>query len=258
MKRGFIILLSVLLTALSAGTVSAGERAELDKIWDSANTLYINGNYDSAAVLYDSILNRGYASSKLYYNLGNVHFKSNHIGKAIVNYNKALKLAPYDGDIEYNLAVANSYVKDRIETVPEFFISGWFRQLRSQLTSNMWAIISLVILAVVAACVLVYMLAQKKSRRKAGFFTAIFMAVLFAVSVSFSVKQRSELINASQGVVVTPAVSVKSSPERSSKELFIIHEGTKVSIQGAYGDWTEITIADGNKGWIPTVAIELI
>ena len=247
-----------MLAVLSSTDASAGDRAELGAVWDRANTLYINGDYDGAAVLYDSITDRGYASSKLYYNLGNVHFKGNRIGKAIVNYNKALKLAPYDGDIEYNLAVANSYVKDRIEAVPEFFLSEWFRQMRSGLTSNMWAVVSLVLFAAAAACVLVYMLAQKKSLRKTGFFVAIFMAVFFFVAVSFSVRQRSELMSASQGVVTSSAVSVVSSPERSSKELFIIHEGTKVNVTGSYGDWTEITIADGNKGWIPTVAIELI
>ncbi len=255
-KRIFSIL--ILLAAASAVSVSASERASLDALWDRANTLYINGDSNGAAVLYDSILARGYAGSKLYYNLGNAHFKANRIGKAVVNYNKALKLAPYDSDIEYNLAVANSYVKDRIETVPEFFISGWLRQLRTRLTSNVWAVISLGLLAAIAACVLLYMLARGKGRRKAGFFTAIFLVLLLAVSVSFSVKQRNEFLNASQAVVITPAVSVKSSPERSSKELFIIHEGTKVNILTTYDAWTEITIADGNKGWILTEAIELI
>lgn len=256
MKKGLLIIISLLHT-VTIGAAADG-RTGTGELWDSANTLYVNGDYDGATVLYDSILSRGYSSSKLYYNLGNAHFKSNRIGKAIVNYNRALELAPYDSDIEYNLDVANSYIKDRIEAVPEFVVRGWFRHIRSLLTSNMWAVVSLILFAGALACVLVYLLGQKKGVRKAGFFTAIFAVVLFFVAVSFSVRQRRELVNASHGVVISSAVSVVSSPERSSKELFIIHEGTKVKITGHYGDWTEITIADGNKGWLLSESIEKI
>ena len=230
----------------------------MEEMWDAGNTFYVNGDYGNAIMAYEEIVKEGYAGSKLYYNLGNAYFKDNSLGKAIVNYNKAQRLAPYDMDIEYNLSVANSYIKDRIETVPDFFINNWVRKLRTSLSSNVWAVISLVLLAAAAGCILVYILSVKKGRRKAGFFVAIGLAILFCVSVSFSVVERRELVDSSQAVVIVPSVSVKSSPDDAGKELFIIHEGTKVGVTGTYGAWTEVVIANGNKGWLRDAAMEYI
>jgi SH3-like domain-containing protein len=51
---------------------------------------------------------------------------------------------------------------------------------------------------------------------------------------------------------------VKASPEQNSKDLFILHEGTKVEVLDEFGEWSEIRIADGNEGWIRSSSIEII
>jgi hypothetical protein len=40
--------------------------------------------------------------------------------------------------------------------------------------------------------------------------------------------------------------------------LFILHEGTKVSIKSKLGDWNEIEMEDGNVGWMPSKDMEII
>lgn len=255
MKRIFLILAFIAACGFTAQARSDDER---ESLWNEANTLYLNGDYNGAIAVYEAIINDGLVSSKLYYNLGNAYFKTNSTGKAILNYNRAQRLAPYDKDIEYNLAVANSYVKDRIETVPEFFLNDWTKKLRTSLSSNTWAVISVIALALALAFALVYMLAQKKSLRKAGFFTAIVLGLFFILSMSFSVSEKKKLVNASEAIVTTSAVSVKSSPDGASKDLFILHEGTKVEVLNKFGTWTEVMIADGNKGWLLGSGIELI
>lgn len=255
MKRIFLI---TVVAVLSGAGLQARDYGQADAMWDRANTLYHNGDYAGAIAVYESIIETGYVSSKLYYNLGNAYFKDNSIGKAIVNYNRAQRMAPSDEDIKYNLAVANSYIKDRVDDVPEFFLSSWTKKLRVSLSSNVWAVISLAVLACALGCVLVYMLSQKKGLRKAGFFMTIVFAVLFVMSITFSVKEKRKLVNASEAIVVASAVSVRSSPDGSSKELFIIHEGTKVDVLGRFGSWTEIMIPYGDKGWLLEGSIELI
>lgn len=255
MRKSIIL---VCLASVCAATVSAHDKNGLDALWEKGNTLYANGDYNGAIVIYDSIVNTGYHSSKLYYNLGNAYFKNDNLGKSIVNYNRALRLAPSDDDIKYNLAVANSYIKDRIETVPEFFLSGWTKKLRLSVNTNAWAVWSLVFLAIAFAGILVYFLADTKKFRKAGFFVAIAMIILFLLSLSFSLSGRKDLRNGNEAIVVTSAVAVKSSPDSGSKDLFIIHEGTKTEVLGNFGGWTEIMIANGNKGWVLSAAIEVI
>lgn len=254
--RKVVLILTVIIVCTF--TMQARSHEEREALWNEANTLYLNGDYNGAIAVYEAIAEDGFVSSKLYYNLGNAYFKANSIGKAIVNYNRAQRLAPYDKDIEYNLAVANSYVKDRIDTVPDFFLNNWTRSLRTTLSSNVWAVISVISFAAVLAFVLVYMLARKKGLRKAGFFTALVLTVMFIVSLSFSVAEKKKLIGASDAIVTSSAASVKSSPDSASKDLFILHEGTKVEVLNKFGTWTEIMIADGNKGWITGNALELV
>jgi uncharacterized protein YgiM (DUF1202 family) len=38
----------------------------------------------------------------------------------------------------------------------------------------------------------------------------------------------------------------------------VIHEGLKVKVIDSEDEWTRITLADGNSGWIPTQSIEKI
>lgn len=254
MKR--IILIIGLLISLSPVAFSRDQG--IDAKWEQANTFYINGDYAGAVNAYEGVAADGYVGVKLFYNLGNAHFKAGNLGKAILNYNKAQKLAPYDRDVEYNLGVANSYIKDRIEPVPEFFVNRWVADWRASLDSNTWGVFSLILFVLTLVCVLLFLLAERRGLRKTGFFVAIGMAVLFVVATTFAAMERKNMKDASQAVVLVQAAAVKSAPEQSGSDLFIIHEGTKVDVFASYGGWAEIMIADGNKGWIATDAIELI
>lgn len=50
----------------------------------------------------------------------------------------------------------------------------------------------------------------------------------------------------------------KFSVIRLVKDLFVIHEGTKVTILDEVGSWRNISLADGRQGWIPASDIEII
>jgi tetratricopeptide (TPR) repeat protein len=241
-------------SSVSASDVSEDE-PDLAAIWDRANTDYVNGNYAGSIVRYDSIAVMDVESSRLYYNLGNAHFKAGHIGLSILNYHRALRLAPSNGDIKYNLAIADSYVKDNIERVPEFFVVKWFRAVRMLLGGDGWAWASIVALAAALALTLVYLLASGLFRRKSGFYGAI---LLFALAICSAIFASIDRVGSSQAVVVEGAVPVKSSPGETSKEIFVIHEGTTVEILDRLDDWREIVIADGNKGWVRATAITVI
>lgn len=254
MKR--IILIIGLLISLCS--VAFSQDQGMDAKWEQANTFYINGDYAGAVKAYEGIDADGYVGAKLFYNLGNAYFKAGNLGKAILNYNKAQKLAPYDRDVEYNLGVANSYIKDRIEPVPEFFVNRWIANWRASLDSNTWGVLSLILFALTLAYVLLFLLSERKRLRKTGFFAAIVTVVLFGIATTFAAIERRNMRDASQAVVLVQAAAVKSAPEQNGSDLFIIHEGTKVDVFTSYGDWAEIMIADGNKGWIATDAIEWI
>lgn len=231
---------------------------DLDELWARGNRLYSAGDYNGAVASYDSIVNAGWESAPLYYNLAGAYFKAGKSGKAILNYRRAARLDPSNDNIAYNLAYAESYVKDKIDEVPQFMGRKWVRVIGNLMSPDGWAVLSLVALGVMLASVVFYILAQRRAIRKCGFVTAVVMAVVLIVSVSFGISGRNQLLRNDEAVVLSSAAVVKASPERTGKDLFILHEGTTVVVIESFGEWSEIRIADGNEGWIRTSAIEII
>lgn len=264
MKQKILMLIIALSSALIAMaqadsvSVAAAPISTNEQVWDEANTAYINANYPRAIELYHSIEDRGVASAKLYYNMGNAYFKSDDMGHAILYYNKALRLAPGDADIRYNLDVANSYTKDRIQVVPEIFLTRWIRTARQMISGNAWAVLSLIFFAAMLVAVMAYLLVQNLMFRKIGFFAAIVALLLFVITTSFAVVERREATSPNEAIVMSASVSVKAAPEKGATDMFVLHEGTKVRIGDRVDNWIEITIADGNKGWLEERAIEMI
>lgn len=229
-----------------------------EALWDRANTAYINGDYHAAMEFYEELVARGLGSAKLYYNLGNAYFKDGLTGRAILYYHKALRLAPGNDDIRYNLSVAEARAKDRIEAIPDFFLTEWIRAVRRTMSCTAWSVFSLAALVLTLGLFLIYLLAQRLSLRKGGFYGTILAGVLFVLTTCFAAGERREMLDDSHAVVMAASTAVKSSPDKSSTDLFVLHEGTLVSITNRLEGWCEITIADGKKGWLEAKTIETI
>lgn len=248
----------ILLVSLCASLATFGESVDIQVLWERGNHLYSAGDWNGAVATYDSIVNEGLESADLYYNLAGANFKAGKKGKAILNYYRAQRLAPSDDDIAYNLAYAESFVKDKIEAVPEFALSRWMGSVGRVMSSDKWGVCALVCLCVTLVAAGFYLLSARRRVRKAGFVVALVMLVATILSLSFGADARQALTSQDKAVVLSTAAVVKASPEKSGKDLFILHEGTKVEVLDAFGEWSEIRIADGNEGWIRTSAIEVI
>lgn len=229
-----------------------------DALWDRANTAYLNADYHTAVDVYERILAQGLVSAKLYYNIANAYFKEGNIGKSILFYNRALRLAPGSEDTRYNLGVAEAMTKDRIEEIPEFFAATWVRNLRHTMGCTSWSILSLVLLAAMLGLLLLFLLAKRIGLRKAGFYGTLAAFVLFVLATWFAVLDRREILRSDEAIMMVASSAVKSSPDSAATDLFVLHEGTKATVTAAVDDWCEITLADGKKGWIERRKIEII
>jgi tetratricopeptide (TPR) repeat protein len=230
----------------------------IDSLFYKANAAYNNQYYEDAINNYQKIVDAGYESADLYYNLGNAFFKNDEIPSAILYYEKALKLKPNDEDIRYNLDVANTRIVDRIEPMPELFYKRWWRSFYNMFTANTWAKISTGGFILFIVLLSFYLLSKRIRIRKIAFFTGvvILFITLFAFAVSFQKYQH--LLNQKEAIVFTPTITVKSSPNPNSVDLFVIHEGSKVEIRDKVGSWYEIRIANGSVGWLPESSLKSI
>lgn len=232
--------------------------ADNGALWERGNQAYIDGDYAQALACYSAIENGGHYSARLYYNMGNAYFKQNMLGKAILYYNRALVVSPSMDDARYNLEIAESQTKDKIAVVPEFFLVRWARGVRSTMSCNAWTILSIVLFVIALALLLLFLLASAIKVRKAGFYGTIVAALLFVVTTAFAVSERSVIINRQSAIVMSSAIAIKSSPDSSATDIFVLHEGTKVVVSSEIDGWSEITIADGKKGWTESSHLERI
>lgn len=252
MKRLLLYIICVVAAVESyaaTDSLTVQPRYEALANWEVANQAYIDGDYAKAKDAYKSIEEGGAYSMKLYYNLANSYFKLGEIGKAILYYNRALRLAPASDDIRHNLAIAEAQTKDRIAVVPEFFLNRWMRAVRNSMSCMAWSIISLVALAVLLSALLLFLLASRLSLRKTGFYVALCAIMLFVMTTIFALSSRNDMLSKEWAVVMSSAISVKSSPDRAATDIFVLHEGTKLRIVSRMGNWCEVVIADGKKGW---------
>ena len=145
------------------------------------------------------------------------------LGRAILYYNRALRLAPSDEDIRHNLEYAERMTKDNIESVPEFFLNSWLRTLRGSLSCTAWTVLSLAMFAAMLALGSVYLLSQRIAARKAGFYGMLAALTLFVATSLFAWSERRAILDRNEAVVMGSAVSVKSSPDRSATEIGRAH-----------------------------------
>lgn len=237
----------------------AHEDAYVDSLWNDANAAYAEGRWDAAVSGYEMISDMGLESAALYCNTGNAYAKSGNVPMAILYYERALKADPSYGDAAYNLALMNSRIQDRIDPVPEFFLKKWLSAISYIMNSDAWAIVSLVLLGLTLAMFLLFLLAPSVAGRRTGFFIGLVLLVFMSFALGFSISQKKTYMNADKAIVMRPVVSVKSSPStESSKDLFILHEGTKVTVLDQVGTWNNISLADGRQGWLPASDMERI
>ena len=250
---------TVVTLLLSLGSSMNIQAKDLDSLWTAGVQAYTDGKFADASTAWTSIEESGQKSAKLYYNLGNAWFKQGNYPKAILNYERALRLDPSYSDARYNLEFTSNFVQDKIEPVPEFILKSVARKVCYVMGSNAWAVIFLVLLAAALVMGLLFLLGSSVGKRRAGFYCGIVLLLLSAGALSFSIWQKSDSVKTDTAIVMSPVSSVKSSPSSgSSKDLFVIHEGTKVTILDEVGSWKNIALADGRQGWIPASDIEII
>jgi len=223
-----------------------------------ANDLYSKAEYSNAAVLYDSVLKSGFESPDLYYNLGNTCYKQNQITRAIINYERALLLSPENEDIKYNLALANNQVLDNIDELPELFISTWVQNLINIFSTNMWTIISIISFVSCLVLLLFFVFSNRRIIKKICFWISVLCLLLSFSSFIFAKVQRDNLLVRNAAIITSPSVTLKSSPDDSGTNLFLLHEGTKVHVIDSLSEWREIKLADGNIAWLKYSDIVII
>ncbi len=247
---------TIILFLLVAGFVQGLMAAATKQTADEA---YQQNQFEEAIRQYEELLATEGESADVYYNLGNSYYKSQHIAKAVLNYERALLLRPGDADIRFNLEMAKSKSVDQIVPTTEVFIVTWYHALVNSLGERSWSRLAIGSFWLLLAGLAVYLFSRRIVWKKVGFLGAVLMLVVCGCSNLFAHAQKSEQERREGAIVMAPSVTVKSTPNESGTDLFVLHEGTKVFVEdNSMKEWKEVRLADGKKGWLPASAIETI
>ena len=223
-----------------------------------ANKAYTDGFYANAAELYKGVISSGYESVDLYYNLGNACYKQNDLASAILYYEKAHKMDPGNEDVNFNLKIVNTKITDKIEAIPELFYKRWFKSLLESFSVDKWAKLGLIFLILGLLGELFYIISKHLFIRKAGFWLGIVFIFISLFSFLFAWQSYNDAMHRKEAIIFSPTVTLKSSPDEKSVDLFVLHEGAKVELIDNIGTWFEIRIANGSVGWLPVSSVEKI
>ena len=169
-----------------------------------------------------------------------------------------MKLDPSGADAQNNLQIAKLHTLDKIDQVPEFVLATWIKGVRNLLSSNAWGYVSLALFAAVLVLLLMFKFAHTTGARKLSFVLAcvVFLFSIFALLFSVSLKRNAT--SDENAIVMVPVSNIKSAPNSTGNNLFILHEGSKVQILEQAGKWCRIEIADGRQGWLQMGDVEVI
>jgi len=238
--------------------LSSLAKADSNSIMQTANEYYKNNRYQLAIEEYNKLLLDGFEGTSLYYNLGNAHYRLGKGGYAILYYEKALKLSPNDEDVKHNLSLAKLNLKDKVDTLPPFFIFNLWEGILAAFSVTGWTIIVYIIFILVLIVFVVYFFSRSVTEQRISFFTGIGLTVILLLTISLLIVKMNKEFNTKDGVIIETSVIVKSSPDYSSKDSFQIHEGLKVRIEDNVDDWVKIRLDDGKIGWITEKSLGII
>jgi tetratricopeptide (TPR) repeat protein len=247
MKKNILFLLFITI-AVSLSAQTAVEQA---------NTAYSAKDYQKAVQLYTQILQEKGESPDVYYNLGNAYYRLNQLAPAILKYERALLLNPANKDARVNLEIANLKTVDKTETHP-FFLSEWYHDFQNSLTTNQWSAVGITCFVLLVGCLFLFVFSRKITLKKIGFYAGLAFLIFCLVANIFASQQKKKLTDRNTAIIFSPTTTIKSAPDVSGTDLFILHEGTKVNVTNQLGKWKEIETPDGNVGWIPDSEIAII
>jgi tetratricopeptide (TPR) repeat protein len=249
------LLVLLLLLAVAPATLHAQDPQTL---FDDAVSAYQRGRYDSAAIGFSRIVQGGIDDPRVWYNLGNSHFKSGHIGAALVSYRRGLRLAPRDADLMANLRYVRLFAVDKIEPVGELFLTTWWRAAvdRLSLHEARWIASLIFWLAGILTVWRFWPGTARRARLPLWLVTGIWVIWLVATGASATCYARD--VAARDGFVIATQTEVRGGPGDEYTLQFVAHDGLAGAVERTESGWHLVRFPNGLKGWLPVSSFEII
>lgn len=245
---------------LATGSLTRAEETRPEQDFVAANELALQGDLKAAIGLYESLLARGVAHEDLYFNLGNAYASTGRAVDAIVAYERALRLAPGDGDVRFNLGVVRSKLLGGAGLAPppedgagEVTLAEVVEPLVAPLSPSGFAGIA------IAGCFLLFGALAAKRRLTEGRGATLARAGVIVGAVSLglglAVNAGHVVVARDPRAVVRETGDLKDGPHARFKVKGKIAGGERVRVLEEDGAFARVLRRDGTSGWITLGAL---
>jgi tetratricopeptide (TPR) repeat protein len=221
--------------------------------FEDANARYQKGDFKAAADGYGQLVAAGPRTASRFYNLGNAAFRSGKKGAALLNYRRALEIAPRDEDTRWNVLVVQSAVTDRVAD-PTTPLDVAVEKITAEVSANEAA-------AAFAGALALWALASFAAFAgvRGGVFGFLRMLIVTAVLVSgLALAVEWYAHRDPRAVVLVKEAVARYGPSTRETKAFVLHEGAEVRVTDQTKDWVCVTLQGGSSGWIPRDACETV
>ena len=227
--------------------------------FEKANTFYASGDYNSAVKLYEDVLDEGFHSYEVYFNLANSYYKLNKIGPCIYNYEKALILSPNDYDALKNLGFAKKMITTKIDEIPIPGSQKLLNNITNMISLNKWGVLCISFMLLFVYMFILYYLSFSTFKKRLFFILASFSLSLTIFSFAMAYIKLQKKDNEKYGIIYAQKINVKLNPKATSETIFSISEGNKVQIiKSSQDSWKKVRLSDGRVGWILKNSFKLL
>jgi hypothetical protein len=228
----------------------------LEDLFKEGVKVYDAQDYDGAISRFDHLLRFRVEHPAVEYNLGNAYYKKRDYGRAVLHWERALRLDPDDDDTRANLALVRTLTVDDVTAPPT--VSGALVERVSRLFSrDETTIAAFAAYQALGLAVLVAILRAGPIRRAAVGLSVLCGLVVALVSPLLFL-QIGAHTDRSRFVVLTPSVEARSGPGEQYTTVFTVHEGLVVKSRGAASGWEWLELPNGLSGWVPAGDVERI
>ena len=226
---------------------------------DEAATAYGEQKYSLAISIYEKCLSLSpEPSAELYYNLGCAYYKDGQLSSAILSLERAYRLDPSDSDTRYNLNFLADHTAEKVEQPRSQMLSRILDSVTHWFALPVWMSLALGSFVIFVLLIFLFTYGRSERKRRIGFYAGLVAFVLCIVLNLFVYRSYRFITDRSEAILTAPVITLQSSPDSSSQDIAVVHEGHKVRVLDRVGGYAEIRLADGTVGWVPEDTFDII
>lgn len=250
-------ILNILLVFLISG-ISMANSIDLVKVFNEANALYEQKNYEAAIDKYESLVSENYKAEAVYFNLGNAYYQLQKVAPSIYNFKKVLELNPNNKAAKTNLKFADKMKLDEFDKKVKLNSNQIVHNTIGFFDQNEWAVTAVTSTFLILLSFVIFYFSKNSTVKKVFFTLQIALIFVTIISIISAFSEQSFQKSERYAIVFNEEVTLKVEPRNSAKNAQLIHEGTEVYIEEETTKWYKVILPNQVTGWLPKEVVKEI